>query len=105
MMLWLTIVLMGLVTFGLRLAPFVLLERLALPTWLLRALRHVPPAVLAALIAPELLLADGALALEPLNARLIAGLVAALIAWRARSVLLTIAAGMAVLWVLQAIGW
>jgi branched-subunit amino acid transport protein len=35
---------------------------------------------------------------------LLAGLVAALIAWRTRSVLFTLAGGMATLWALQAIG-
>ena len=38
------------------------------------------------------------------NERLLAGLVAALIAWRTRSVPLTLAGGMATLWILQTLG-
>jgi branched-subunit amino acid transport protein len=38
------------------------------------------------------------------NERLLAGLVAVLIAWRTRSVLFTLGGGMATLWALQAMG-
>ena len=69
-----------------------------------RALRYVPVAVLSALIAPALSLRSGALALPWQNPRLIAGLVAALVAWRTRNVLATLAVGMALLWLLQALG-
>jgi branched-subunit amino acid transport protein len=37
------------------------------------------------------------------NARLIAGVIAALVAWRTKNVVLTIAIGMIALWVLSAI--
>ena len=63
----------------------------------------MPPAVLSAIIFPEILRHDGALNLSLGNTRLLAGLVAALVAWRTKSALLTIAAGMAALWGLQMI--
>jgi branched-subunit amino acid transport protein len=47
---------------------------------------------------------DGALEISPGNERLLAGLVAALIAWRTRSVPFTLVGGMAALWTLQAVG-
>jgi len=75
-----------------------------LPPWLLRALRYVPAAVLSAIIAPELALPGGALDLTVGNERLVAGLLAILIAWRTRNVLLTVAIGMVALWLLQLIG-
>jgi len=100
---WLIILGMGLVTFGTRLLPIVLLERIEIPFVIQRALRFVPPAVLSAIILPELVLRDGALDLSLGNARLIAGVMAALVAWRTKNVVLTIAIGMIALWVLSAI--
>ena len=98
----LTILGMGLITYGIRVVLFLLPERLALPPWLLRALRYVPAAVLSAIILPELLLSGGALDISLGNERLLAGLVGILVAWRTRNVLWTVAAGMVVLWLLQA---
>lgn len=98
----LTILGMGLITYAIRLSLFLLPERVMLPPWLLRALRYVPAAVLSAIIAPELLLPGGALDVSLGNDRLLAGLVAILVAWRTRNVFLTVAAGMIILWLLQA---
>jgi branched-subunit amino acid transport protein len=100
--LWLIILGMGLVTYGIRLSMIVLLGRVDVPPIVRQALRFVPPAVLSAIIFPELLMPGGQLDLSLGNERLIAGSLAALIAWRTRNVLLTIAAGMAALWILQA---
>jgi len=103
MPLWLIILFMGLVTFALRLLPVILLERIEIPLRVRQALRFVPPAVLSAIIFPELLRPRGALDISLSNVRLLAGLLAALVAWRTRNVLLTIAVGMGALWILQAI--
>jgi branched-subunit amino acid transport protein len=93
----------GLITYALRLSFIALFERLQVPAWLRRGLRFVPPAVLSAIIIPELLVRDGALDVSVGNARLLAGVLAALVAWRTRNVVLTVAAGMAALWLLQAL--
>jgi branched-subunit amino acid transport protein len=104
MNLWLTVIAMGLVTFGIRLVPILALERFPIPARLRQALRFVPPAVLSAIILPELLRpGHGPLDISLANLRLIAGLIAILVAWRTRNVLLTIAAGMGTLWLLQAL--
>jgi len=95
---------MGLVTYAIRVSLFLLPPGVALPPWLLRALRYVPAAVLSAIIAPELAFPGGALDLSFGNERLLAGLVAILIAWRTRNVLLTVAIGMVALWLLQSLG-
>ena len=87
----------GLITFATRLSFIALLGRVESP------LRFVPPAVLSAIIFPELLVRDGALRLGLGNARLVAGVIAAAVAWRTRNVLLTIAVGMGALWILQAL--
>jgi branched chain amino acid efflux pump len=93
----------GLVTYGTRLSFIALLGRVETPPLLGRALRYVAPAVLFAIVFQELLLRGGKLELGFRNARLLAGLLAAGVAWRTRSVLFTIAAGMCALWILQAV--
>ena len=100
---WLIIIAMGVVTFGIRLLPIVLLGRIEIPVVVQRALRFVPPAVLSAIIAPELLMPGGQVNLSLGNARLIAGVLATIVAWRTKNVLLTIAVGMIALWVLSSI--
>ena len=102
--LWLTIAGAGAVTFALRLSFIALLGRMGTPLFLGRALRFVPAAVLTAVVIPLLFYENGALEASLGNERLLAGLVAALIAWRTRSVLFTLAGGMAALWTLHSIG-
>ena len=99
MSLWLTMLLAGAATFAIRLSFIGAAGRLDAPAWFRRMLRFVPIAALTALVWPDLLLAHGQLSLgEP---RLIAGLIAALVAWNTRSVSLTIGTGMLALWVIQ----
>ena len=100
---WLAIVIIGAATYATRLSFILLIGRRPIPPLLERSLRLVPPAVLSAIIFPELLLSDGALQLSPANPRLLAGLLAALIAWRTKNIFLTIGAGMAALLLLQAL--
>ncbi|HWQ12763.1 MAG TPA: AzlD domain-containing protein [Roseiflexaceae bacterium] len=104
-MVWATMAAMGLVTFLTRLSFIAAWGRLAVPEAVRAGLRYVPPAVLAAIIAPELLTPGGALDLSIGNERLLAGLAAALVAWRTRSALLTILVGMGLMvllgWILQ----
>ncbi len=104
MNLWLTIVLAGLLTFAIRLSFIVLLHNVAVPLWFQRALRFVPPAVLSAIILPGLVSYNGSPDLSFGNARLIAGILAGLVAWRTKNVLLTICVGMLGLVALQALG-
>jgi branched-subunit amino acid transport protein len=101
---WLSMLLVGLGTYGTRLSFILLFGRRDIPAVVRRALRYVPPAVLTAIIFPELLLPAGEFDLSLSNERLIAGLIAALVAWRSKNVLLTIIAGMAVLVLLLAAG-
>lgn len=101
MNLWAVLIAGGLITYAIRFSFLAGAHRLSLsPRWR-RALRFVPIAVLTALIVPELLLAEGRLALAIGNHRLIAGLIAGVIAWRTGNTLLTIGAGMAALLLLQ----
>lgn len=102
MRLWLIVIGMGLITYAIRLLLFLLLDRIAIGSALRRGLHYVPTAVLSAIIFPEVLRPQGVLDLSFGNPRLLAALVAAAVAWRSRNVLWTIAAGMAALWLLQA---
>ena len=103
MNLWLVIIGMGIITYGIRLSMIVLLEKVEIPNRLKQALRFVPPAVLSAIIFPELLQPGGHLDVSLGNDRLLAGLLAMIVAWRTKNVLWTIAIGMAALWLLQSL--
>ncbi len=103
MTLWLIILGMGIVTFGIRLVPIVLLGRIEIPLVVQQALRFVPPAVLTAIVVPELLYHGNQIDLSLTNLRLLAGLIAILVAWRTKNALLTIGVGMIALWVLSAL--
>jgi branched-subunit amino acid transport protein len=100
---WLAVVVIGIFTFATRLSFILLLGNREIPPIITRALRLVPPAVLSAIIFPELLLPGGQFDLSLRNERLLAGLLAALIAWRTRNIFLTIGVGMAALLFLQAL--
>ena len=91
----------GAVTYATRLSCIGLLGQREMPALLLKALRFVPITVLPAIILPELFLRNNTLALSIQNPRWIAGILATLVAWRTRNVLLTIAVGMIALWVLE----
>jgi branched-subunit amino acid transport protein len=104
MRIWVIIVIIGLITLAIRLSFILLFGVIEVPPVLRRALRFVPAAVLSAIILPELLLRDETLSLSLGNERLVAGVLAMLVAWRTKNVLLTIAVGMVALWLLRLIG-
>ena len=94
----------GVGTYLLRLSFIGIVGDRAMPEWALVPLRFVAPAVLAALIAPAVLLNEGSLDVSPAsNPRAVAALVALLLAWKTRSVPVVIAAGLATVWALQAL--
>jgi len=98
---WLVMLLGGLITFGMRFSLIYLFGRFEVPETMRRALHYVPPAVLSAIIFPELFLRDGTMNLTLDNYRLIAGLIAVLVAWFSKNTLITIIAGMIALFLLQ----
>ena len=97
MNLWLVMLLGGALTFGMRISFIYLFGRFEIPAIVKRALRFVPPAVLSAIIAPALFLPGGTPDFSWHNVRWMAGAVAVVVAWRTKSTLLTILAGMAAL--------
>jgi branched-subunit amino acid transport protein len=98
---WIAIAGVALSTFGLR-ASFVLFaDPHRFPHWFRHALKFVPPAVLAAIVAPGLAMPDGTLDLSPTNPRLVAGLAAMVATFHARNTVAAVGVGMATLWALQ----
>jgi branched-subunit amino acid transport protein len=98
-MIWLTIIGMGIVTYGVRVLPFTFVNEEALPYWVRRGLNYVPVAVLSAIVAPEFLPADDWFEFT-IDAHLLAGGLAILTAWFTKNTILTIVVGMAVLLIL-----
>ena len=98
---WLTVIFCGLVTLAVRASFIVMPPGAQVPVWLRSGLKYVAAAVLPALIAPDVLyreLAPG----EIVNVyRVVAALLAMLVAYKTRSTLGTLATGMAVLWLLK----
>lgn len=93
---WPVIVIAGAGTYVMRASFLAFAHRMAtVPPALSRVLRQIPPAALAALVLPALVRPEGHLDL--LQPRLLAGVAAALVAWRTRNVGVTLVVGMAVL--------
>lgn len=100
--LWITLIAGGLITFALRWSFIALSGVVTLPRPVQDALQYVPAAVLAAIIVPQVLIHDEQIRLAPDNFRLLAAIVAGIVAWRTRSILYTMIIGMATLWLLNA---
>lgn len=99
---WLVVGVLGLGTFGLRLSFIQLHAWLdEFPPHVERALGFIPPAILAALVFPEVFVHDGSIASVLIDARVLAAGVAGVTAWRTGSMLATIGVGMGTLWGIQ----
>jgi branched-subunit amino acid transport protein len=96
---WLTILGMTLVTYGVRVLPLVAVRVKPGPAFE-QLLRYVPPAVFAALVFPELIVPNGKLEFGP---ALLAGSVGIIVAWRTQNMALTILTGLASFALFQAI--
>lgn len=99
---WIAILGVSASTFLLRASFVVFADPHRFPHAFRQALKFVPPSVLAAIVAPGLLLRDGALDLSLDNPRWIAGVVALAAAAVTRNAAAAIASGMGMLWLLQA---
>ncbi len=97
---WVAILLAGAGTYAMRASFLAFAHRMAtVPPALTRILRQIPPAALAAIVVPALLRPEGRLDL--LQPTLLAGLVAAGVAWKTRNVGVTVVVGIALLTALQ----
>lgn len=99
---WLAIVLAGIGTYAMRASFLVFAHRLAdVPPGVQRLLRQIPPAALAAIVLPALLRPEGQVDLT--QPRLVAGALAAGVAWKTRNVAFTLLIGMAVVMAIEAL--
>ena len=101
MNIWLVMVLGGLITFLMRFSFIYLFGSFHIPETMRKALHYVPPAVLSAIVFPEIFLQNQQLDISLGNHRLLAGLVAVITAYLTKSTLITILAGMLALALLQ----
>lgn len=92
---WLTIILLTVATIVTRSSFFLLGHAVKLPPKVQHALRYAPAAALAAIVAPDLVMANGALQLTWANPKLLAGIGAAAFFLTTRHLLGTIIVGMA----------
>ena len=101
-MIWLVMILGGIFTFGTR---FVMLSGWVahgLPRWLIDALAFVPIAVLTAILVPAVLIDPATQQIIVIgNARVVAAVIATIIALLTRNVIATITSGLATLWFVQ----
>ena len=99
---WMVTLVVGVVNFASRVSFIAWFARNDMPPLLARALRHVPVAMLTAIVIPAVVfITPGTLRLTPDNARLVAALVAALIAWWRKNTVETIVVGMTALWLMR----
>ena len=99
---WTAVVLAGIGTYAMRASFLAFAHRLAdVPPAVQRLLRQIPPAALASIGLPALLRPEGTL--DVAQPRLVAGVAAALVAWRTRNVALTLVVGMAVVMAIDAL--
>jgi branched-subunit amino acid transport protein len=99
---WTAIVLAGIGTYAMRASFLVFAHRLAdVPPGIQRILRQIPPAALAAIVVPAFLRPEGQLDLwQP---RFLAGVLAALVAWRTKNIALTLAVGLGLVMLIDAL--
>ena len=84
---------MALVTFITRFGCLILFRHTGIPPFIQGWLKHVPTAILTALILPSLLLPKGYLDISLQNHYLLAGVVASLVAYKSRSIIATVGLG------------
>ena len=100
---WLLIFAVGAITYTARLSFIALFARRSVPPPVARALRYVPVAMLTALIVPMVLPGPPLFVPALPTPRMTAALLAGVVAWVTHSTPKTLVAGMAALWLLQAL--
>ncbi|SIR74396.1 Branched-chain amino acid transport protein [Peribacillus simplex] len=91
----------SIVTFIPRVVPLVLLSKMEIPKWGIDWLKHVPVAVMAALLAQELLLSEQVFSIKDNALNLTAALPAFMVAIFTRSLLGTVLIGVLSLMILR----
>ena len=100
-MIWITMVLSGMLTFAARFSMIGIFKDRQIPDVMRKLLTYVAPSALAAIILPDILLIDGDVAVLD-NAEVPAFLMAVGVALFTRNVIVIISSGMAALWLINA---
>lgn len=99
---WTAVLLSGVGTYAMRASFLAFAHRLVdVPPGIQRLLRQIPPAALASIVLPALVRPEGTFDL--LQPRLLAGVVAGLVAWRTRNTALTLVIGLGVVMLVDAL--
>lgn len=93
------------VTFVPRVLPLMILSQMELPKWLIRWLKNVPVAVMAALLAQELLLSDNQFSIVDNGLKILAAIPAFIIAILTKSLLVTVMAGVIFMMILRLVSF
>ncbi len=101
MKIWLIMIALGIGTFLIRVSFLAIFGKREVLPLLQRALRFIPASVLSALVIPQILTRNNQLDISPGNPQVYAGIVAGLVAWRTKNVLLTLVAGLAAFLILN----
>ena len=101
---WIVIVSVGLLNYLSRLSFIAFFANRSMPPLLARALKFVPAAMLTALVVPMVAAAPSLAGGIQIDARLPAAAIAVVVAYRVRSTIPTLVAGMAAMWVFRAFG-
>lgn len=102
--LWSIVAIVGVLNYLSRLSFIAIFARRHVPALLARAFRYVPAAMLTALVLPMIVATpDAAAAATSATSapKIVAAILASVVAFFTRSTLKTLAAGMAALWLLQ----
>lgn len=101
---WAVVLVVGVATFAIRYSFIFLFGRIdGVPPRIEEGLRFVPAAVLAALVAPAIVDPGPTVVATVLDDRLLAGAVAAVVAWYTEDMFATIAVGLLALWAVGAV--
>lgn len=101
---WVVIAAAGVGTYTIRVTLLAVAHRFGdVPPRVAEALRMIPPAALAALTVPAVLRPDGG-AVDVVDARFVAAVVAGVVAWRTKSLLWTTVVGLALATLLSQVG-
>ncbi|MGD1919846.1 MAG: AzlD domain-containing protein [Pleurocapsa sp.] len=93
---------MAVVTFLIRYPLLAFSSQINLPPQLIEALKYLPPAILTAIVVPEIFMpTENKIILNYTNAKLIGAISTILISWRTKNLLLAIIGGMSIFFVWQ----
>lgn len=100
---WFLVFTLSLLTFLLRASFLLFGSKLELSSKFDRVFRYIPAAILASLVGPAFVKDDGVVSFSFMNPQLLAGLLAILVAWKTKNILLTLVSGMLFLWLFKAL--